>query len=72
MAYRITTQAALRRAFWEAHPDLPRRRIRNYAGNGLMYPTDTRVAFVDYIDALERNRDISPELARRATLSKGD
>lgn len=72
MAYRITSQRDLRRAFWEAHPNLPRRRIRNYAGTGLMYPTDTRVAFVDWLDSMERSGEISAELANRATLTKGD
>jgi hypothetical protein len=64
----IRTQRELRRAFWEAHPNLPRRRIRAYSGHGLMHCTDTRVAFVDWLDSLERNREVSPELAQRATL----
>jgi hypothetical protein len=68
MNHRITTQRALRKAFWLAHPTLPRKRIKNYAGNGLMYPTDTRCAWVDWIDALARSNSISDELAERATL----
>lgn len=66
--YRITTQAQLRREFWDTFPDLPRRRIKDYSGSGLMWPTDTRCAFVDWLDALSKDGDISPELADRATL----
>jgi len=33
------------------------------------YPTDTRVAFVEYVDHLCRNGDISEELASRVTLA---
>lgn len=66
-----TTQRQVRAAFWEAHkdcPDVTRRRIRDYAGTGKMHNTDTRCAFVDYVDALEKNGEISPELAERVTL----
>ncbi len=63
-----TTQAQIRAAFWAAFPELPRRKIPNYAGTGRMYPTDTRCAFVDFVDALSKAGDISPELADRVTL----
>lgn len=71
MLYAYTTQAQVRAAFWSEHPDLPRRRIRNYSGNGLMYPTDTRCAFVDFVDYLSREHLISHALAHRVTLSGG-
>lgn len=64
----ITTQAALRAAFWQAHPDADRRLIKNYAGDGKMYCTDTRVAWVDYVDHMQRDGQISEGLAERATL----
>ena len=32
------------------------------------YPTDTRCAFVDYVDALQKSGEISEALAARATL----
>lgn len=64
----LTTQREVRRAFWAAHPTLPRRRIPNHSGNGTMYPTDTRCAFTDFIDALSKNGEISQELAGRVTL----
>lgn len=68
MPYDYTTQREVRRAFWEAHPTLPRRRITNYSGNGKMYPTGTRCAFADFIDQLSKSNQISQELAGRVTL----
>lgn len=68
MNYRITNQRQLRREFWETFPNVPKRRITNYSGNGKMWPTDTRCAFVDWLDALSKSGDVSPELAERATL----
>lgn len=65
---RITTQKQLRAEFWRDHPKLSRRKITNYRGDGKMYTTDTRSAFVDYVDMLSRNGDISQELAERVTL----
>lgn len=69
----MTNQKQIRAAFWEAFPDLPRRRYR-YDWNPrnktapLVYPTDTRCAFVDFLDHLERTGQISAALAQRATL----
>jgi hypothetical protein len=68
MKYPITNQRDLRRAFWDQHPTLSRRKITNYSGNGTMYVTDTRVAFVDWLDAMCKSNQISQELAQRATL----
>ena len=65
---KITTQKQIRALFWETFPDLPRRKIRDYSGTGTMYPTDTRCAFVDFLDALHRDGIISDALADRATL----
>ena len=67
-----TTQRQLRAAFWAANPGLSRRRIRNYGGTGLMFTTDTRVAFVEWLDATCRNGECSAELAQRATLGASD
>ena len=66
--YPITTQKEIHRLFWETFPDLPRKKIKNYSGNGTMYPTDTRCAFTDFIDYLSRDGQISEALAARATL----
>lgn len=68
MQYRITTQKELRREFWQTFPNLSRKRIKDYSGNGLMYCTDTRSTFVDWVDALSKDGSISEELADRATL----
>lgn len=68
MHYRITNQRQLRREFWKTFPTLPRRLIPDYSGKGKMYRTDTRCAWVDWLDALSKGGDISQELAQRATL----
>ena len=71
----ITTQKELRRLFWlemaqsrSGALHISRKKIRNFAGNGTTYNTDTRCAFVDWLDSLSRNGTISQELAERATL----
>lgn len=70
---KYTTQKQIRAAFWEAFPDLPRRRYR-YAWSRseknaeLVFPIDTRCAFVDFVDSLNRAGAISDSLADRATL----
>jgi hypothetical protein len=66
--YRITTQKELRREFWATFPNLPKRKIKNYSGNGHMFQTDTRCTFVDWLDSLSKCGDISQALAERATL----
>jgi hypothetical protein len=71
----MTNQKQIRAAFWEAFPDLPRRRYR-YSWHPrdktaeLVFPIDTRCAFVDYLDQLQRAGIISESLANRATLEK--
>ena len=67
-AYTITNQKDLRRAFWAAFPELSRKKITDYAGTGKMYPTDTRCTWVDWVDMMSKDGEISPELAHRATL----
>jgi hypothetical protein len=64
----LTTQKQIRALFWETFPDLSRRKITDYTGAGKMYRTDTRCAFVDFLDALHRDGQISDALADRATL----
>lgn len=69
----MTNQKQIRAAFWDAFPDLPRRRYR-YSPNRsdknaeLVFPIDTRCAFVDFVDQLQRQGEISESLANRATL----
>jgi hypothetical protein len=67
----MTTVKQVRETFWTQHPDLPRRRYRyswNGSGGELVYPVDTRCAFVDFVDHLQRNGEISESLAARVTL----
>ena len=69
----MTNQKQIRAAFWEAFPDLPRRRYRYIPNRSdktaeLVYPIDTRCAFVDFLDQLQRDGTISEALAARATL----
>jgi len=64
----MTTQKQIRAEFWAAHPTLSRCKIRDYAGTGHMHTTDARCAFVDFVDVLHRNGQISEALANRVTL----
>lgn len=64
MAYKITNQKQLREEFWSTFEGEVERR----PGSQNVQAADTRMAFVDWVDSLERNGDISPELAQRATL----
>ena len=71
----ITTQAELRRLFWQEHPqyrrkcvrmDPPDRGYRPLKQNE--YPADVRMAWVDFIDYCARSNVINENLACRATL----
>jgi hypothetical protein len=66
---KITSQKQVRAAFWQAgYPNISRKKIR-YGTNGLMiHDTNTRCAFVDFVDSLSRDKIISPELASKVTL----
>lgn len=64
----ITTQRELRRQFWRLYPGLSRKKSVNFEGTGFMYTTDTRCAFVEFIDSLYNSGVISESLVQRATL----
>jgi hypothetical protein len=71
----MTTQKQIRAAFWQAARDgqfrglnVTPRKIMHYSGNGKMHNTDTRCAFVDWLDGLSKDGQVSQELAERATL----
>jgi hypothetical protein len=70
MSYTYTTQKQVRAAFWEAHPDFDFQTreagIRSKGQNE--HCATVRCTFVDFVDALERNGDISEALANRVTL----
>lgn len=69
----MTTQKQIRAAFWDAHPTADRRRYpaRDWTredNTSRDYCTDTRCAFVDFVDHLARSGEISETLAQRVTL----
>lgn len=66
--YQLKTQKQVRDYFWQMHPYCDRQKITDDSGTGKTYKTDTRVAFVDFVDALARDGSISQELAQRVTL----
>ena len=61
---KITTQAALRKEFWSVYTEHPQR--VGVTQND--YNTDTRVAWIDFVDYMARAGSISQALASRATL----
>ena len=63
MKNRLTTQKQLRREFWATFPELQRR-----PGRQNNQPVDTRITFVDWLDALCKDGQVSQALAQRATL----
>ena len=78
MSYQITTQREVQAAFFASHPKCPRRwesgkltrdgkKTRRPAEHN-EYPADTRVAFCDYVDSLQKSGVISEALAQRVTL----
>ena len=62
--YPIATQHAVRAAFWEQYngPNNGRTKRQNDQ------PADCRMAFVFFVDALERDGTISSRLADKVTL----
>lgn len=65
-----TTFKQIRANFWsmlkEFNPELYKRSRRSKTQNE--QPTDTRVMFVDYIDNLHRNGEITDKQAQNITL----
>ena len=62
----ITNQQTLRDLFWEFHADFqPYYRARKRQNE---YQTDIRVAWVDFVDHMQKLGEISEGLAQRATL----
>lgn len=66
--YTYTSQKQIRQAFRQQYPDLDYRKITRYSGKGKMFKTDTRCAFAEFVDHLERSGEISEALADRVTL----
>lgn len=64
--WNMNTVKEIRVAFWEAHEQFKSHFRKSYSQND--YNTDIRTSFVDFVDSLERNGEISNKLAKRATL----
>lgn len=58
----------LRAAFWRDHPNASRATV-SY-GAERHYTTDTRVAWCDFIEAMQRSGQITQRLANSATLMR--
>lgn len=67
----MLTASQVREQFWADNPHLSRKKIRCHNGRGWMYVTDTRVAFVDYVDSLHRDGVISDKVANSVNLGGG-
>jgi hypothetical protein len=67
---KYTTQKQVRSAFWEAHPSFDHQAreagIRSKRQNE--HCATVRCAFVDYVDSLARDGQITEKLASRVTL----
>ena len=63
-----TTQKQVRAAFWESADSMNGDGITRRKLPDGDYTTDTRCAFVDFVDALARDGHISESLAQRVTL----
>ena len=70
MPYPITTQKALRAAFWDAHPSFDHQAraagIRSKSQNH--HCATVRLTWCDFVDMMARDGQISESLAQRATL----
>ena len=64
--YNYATIAAIRSAFWRAHPEFQAERRIGKRQND--YRCDIRVAFVDFVDNVCRDGQCSTRLGRRVTL----
>ena len=65
MKYAYTTQPQVRAAFWDECPPRFQRQGRKTQNE---YPADVRMSFIDFVDSLYRDGQISEALARRVTL----
>ena len=62
----MKTITEVRNAFFSFHTEFKSNFRKTYRQD--QYKTDIRCAFVDYVDSLQKNGDISEKLARRVTL----
>lgn len=65
----LTTQAQVRRAFWDyTQYDEAEEKRQKRTRRDKDYRTDVRCAFVDYVNALRQDGQISEALAFKVTL----
>ena len=64
----FTTQKQVRAAFWDMADSMNGDGITRRKLSDGGYSTDTRCAFVDFVDMLERDGQITEALAQRVTL----
>lgn len=62
------TQKQVREAFWDIADSMNGDGITRRKFSDGSYSTETRCAFVDFVDHLARNGEISEALAQRVTL----
>ena len=62
----MKTISDVRNAFWRDHSEFKNDFRKNKRQND--YKTDIRTAFVDYVDMLHRDKQISDKLANTVTL----
>lgn len=62
----MKTITAIRRQFWAYHPQFAGAYRKTYRQN--QYNATIRSCFVEFVDTLERNGEISESLANGATL----
>ena len=65
MAYRFNSEDEIREAFWSEHPQF---QPSDKGERQNDQPADTRMAFVDWIDQLQKSGEISEDLAQDVTL----
>jgi hypothetical protein len=62
----MKTITEVRRAFWEAHPKFKSEYRKSKRQN--QYNATIRTSFVDFVDSIARDGQITQRLASRATL----
>lgn len=69
----MKTQSQIRKAFWQAFPNFKKGYIKTSKGyyrakKQNEYECDIRITFVDFVENLYRNGEISHNLAYKVTL----
>lgn len=66
----LSNQKQIREQFWAAHPELEEtaRKRGTFSKGQNSQNCDTRCAFVDFVDSMQKSGQISEKLANRAVL----